>query len=71
MLKNVGALTQTLSLVSTAMGLASCGLDSNDIEDSPRILGIDWRIESTVGVSRSATGPRTRHGPATRIPAGR
>ncbi|HST84606.1 MAG TPA: SagB family peptide dehydrogenase [Kineosporiaceae bacterium] len=48
-LKNVGALTQTLSLVSTAMGLASSGLDSSDIEASPRIFGIDWRIESAVG----------------------
>jgi SagB-type dehydrogenase family enzyme len=48
-LKNVGALTQTLSLVSAAMGLAACGLDGSDIEALPRIIGIDWRVESTVG----------------------
>jgi SagB-type dehydrogenase family enzyme len=48
-LKNVGALTQTLSLVSVAMGLAACGLDGGDIEASPRIFGIDWRVESSVG----------------------
>ncbi len=48
-LKNVGALTQTLSLVSVAMGLAACGLDGSDIEASPRIHGIDWRVESSVG----------------------
>ncbi|MGJ6960531.1 SagB/ThcOx family dehydrogenase [Streptosporangium sp. G11] len=48
-LKNVGALTQTLSLVGTAMGLAACGLDSGDIETTGRVFGLDWRVESSVG----------------------
>ncbi|GAB1689838.1 SagB family peptide dehydrogenase [Krasilnikovia sp. M28-CT-15] len=48
-LKNVGALTQTLMLVGTAMGLATCRLDSGDVEASPRVFGLDWRAESTVG----------------------
>ncbi|WP_440098386.1 SagB/ThcOx family dehydrogenase [Streptosporangium sp. H16] len=48
-LKNVGALTQTLSLVSTAMGLAACRLDSGDIEVTGRVFGLDWRVESSVG----------------------
>ncbi|GAB1645415.1 SagB family peptide dehydrogenase [Krasilnikovia sp. MM14-A1259] len=48
-LKNVGALTQTLTLVATAMGLGTCRLDSGDVETSPRVFGLDWRAESTVG----------------------
>ncbi|MGN9840995.1 SagB/ThcOx family dehydrogenase [Nonomuraea sp. H19] len=48
-LKNVGALTQTLSLVSTAMGLAACRMDSGDTDTAPRVLGLDWRVESSVG----------------------
>ncbi len=48
-LKNVGALTQTLSLVCTAMGLAGCKLDSGDIEVTGRVFGLDWRVESSVG----------------------
>jgi len=48
-LKNVGALTQTLSLVCTAMGLAACRLDSSDIEVTGRVFGLDWRVESSVG----------------------
>ncbi|NRQ34211.1 SagB/ThcOx family dehydrogenase [Nonomuraea sp. NN258] len=48
-LKNVGALTQTLSLVSTAMGLAACRVDSGDTDLAPRAFGLDWRVESSVG----------------------
>ena len=61
-LKNVGALTQTLSLVSTAMGLAACRLDSGDIEVTGRVFGLDWRVESTVGgfVIGHRTGPEPR-----------
>jgi SagB-type dehydrogenase family enzyme len=48
-LREVGALTQTLALVGTAMGLDSCVVDSADIEASARVLGLDWRTESGVG----------------------
>jgi SagB-type dehydrogenase family enzyme len=47
-LKDVGALTQTLKLVSTAMGLPTCALDGADVDLSSRVLGLDWRIESAV-----------------------
>jgi SagB-type dehydrogenase family enzyme len=62
-LKNVGALTQTLLLVSTAMGLAACGLDAGDTEASARVLRTDWRAESSVGglvVGRQAGSDRSR-----------
>ena len=61
-LKNVGALTQTLSLVSAAMGLAACALDGADIEAAPRIFGIDWRVESSLGgfVVGHRAGPESR-----------
>ncbi|MBF8184491.1 SagB family peptide dehydrogenase [Nonomuraea sp. K274] len=66
-LKNVGALTQTLSLVSTAMGLPACRLDSGDTDTAPRVLGLDWRVESSVGgfVVGHRSAP-DREGPADR-----
>lgn len=48
-LKNVGLLTQTLSLVCTAIGLASCPMDIGDADLTGRVLGTDWRTESGVG----------------------
>ncbi|GLF95625.1 SagB/ThcOx family dehydrogenase [Streptomyces yaizuensis] len=48
-LKHVGAVTQNLYLIGTAMGLASCALGSGDIELSARATGIDWRVEPCVG----------------------
>jgi len=48
-LKDVGALMQSLMLASAALGLACCGLYSPNIERSARILGTDWRVESMVG----------------------
>ncbi|GAA3203685.1 SagB family peptide dehydrogenase [Nonomuraea helvata] len=47
-LKDVGAFTQALSLVSTAMGLPACALDCDDVDVSARVLGLDWKIESGV-----------------------
>lgn len=49
LLKHVGVVMQTLYLVSTAMGLAPCALGSGDIEAFTRALGVDWRVESSVG----------------------
>ncbi|MFE5856027.1 SagB family peptide dehydrogenase [Streptomyces sp. NPDC056500] len=48
-LKHVGAVTQNLYLVGTAMGLASCALGSGDIDLAARATGLDWRIEPSVG----------------------
>ncbi|GAA3037079.1 SagB family peptide dehydrogenase [Streptosporangium longisporum] len=48
-LKNVGAVLQTLHLVGTAMGLAACWTEIIDIDVSARVLGLDWRVESGVG----------------------
>ncbi|MER6917166.1 SagB family peptide dehydrogenase [Streptomyces sp. NPDC000594] len=48
-LKHVGAVTQNLYLIGTAMGLASCALGSGDIDLAARATGLDWRIEPSVG----------------------
>ncbi|MGW1978139.1 SagB/ThcOx family dehydrogenase [Streptomyces sp. NPDC001889] len=48
-LKHVGAVTQNLYLIGTAMGLAPCALGSGDIELAARATGQDWRIEPSVG----------------------
>lgn len=48
-LKHVGVVQQTLYLVATAMGLAPCALASGDSELAARVIGLDWRVESSVG----------------------
>lgn len=48
-LKEVGALQQTLYLVCTAMGLAPCALASGDSDASARALGLGWADEPSVG----------------------
>ena len=48
-LKHVGVLYQTLYLVSTAMGLAPCGLGSGNADVAARAFGLDWAAESSVG----------------------
>ncbi|MFE3637875.1 SagB family peptide dehydrogenase [Streptomyces sp. NPDC059168] len=48
-LKDVGALQQTLSLVATALGLGSRALAIGDADAAARALGLDWRTESSVG----------------------
>jgi SagB-type dehydrogenase family enzyme len=55
-LKNVGVLTQTLYLVSTAMGLGACALGSVDIDTAARAFGTNWLVESSVG--EFIVGPR-------------
>jgi SagB-type dehydrogenase family enzyme len=59
-LRNFGALTQLLALVCAALGLGGCRIDTSEIEHSSRILGLDWRTESSVGsfaLGRPAPGP--------------
>ncbi|MFH8385013.1 SagB family peptide dehydrogenase [Kitasatospora sp. NPDC018058] len=48
-LKHVGVVTQSMYLVGTAMGLATCALRSGDIGLADRALGVDWRAETRVG----------------------
>ncbi|MBU6533327.1 SagB/ThcOx family dehydrogenase [Streptomyces mayonensis] len=48
-LKHVGAVTQNLYLIATAMGLAPCALGSGDVDLAARTTGTDWRIEPGVG----------------------
>jgi SagB-type dehydrogenase family enzyme len=49
-LKDVGVAMQTLYLVGTAMGLATCAIGGSEIDESSRILGLDWLVESSVGL---------------------
>ncbi|MEU8521664.1 SagB family peptide dehydrogenase [Streptomyces sp. NBC_01216] len=71
LLKEVGALQQTLYLVSTAMGIGPCALAFGDTATSARAFRLDWRAESGVGefvlaavptgaVSAESGGPATR-----------
>jgi SagB-type dehydrogenase family enzyme len=48
-LKHVGVAMQTMYLVGTAMGLGACAIGSSEIEDTSRMLGVDWLAESNVG----------------------
>jgi SagB-type dehydrogenase family enzyme len=60
-LKNVGALFQTMYLVATAMGLAPCGLGGGDSDLFAVAAGLDYYAETSVGEfilsSRSTTPP--------------
>jgi oxazoline/thiazoline dehydrogenase len=48
-LKNVGALYQTMYLVATAMGLGPCALGSGDSDRFSQLLGEDYYTETAVG----------------------
>lgn len=48
-LKDVGALMQTMYLVATAMGLAPCALGGGDSERFARAIGTDFFEETSVG----------------------
>jgi len=47
--KNAGCLIQTLYLVSTALGLAPCGMGGGEEAATARWLGLDPLVESQVG----------------------
>jgi SagB-type dehydrogenase family enzyme len=49
MLKNVGALYQTMYLTATAMGLHPCALGAGNSELFARVTGIPYEEEGTVG----------------------
>lgn len=48
-LKEVGALQQTMYLVATAMDLAPCALGTGDSDFFSRMTGLSYEVESTVG----------------------
>jgi SagB-type dehydrogenase family enzyme len=48
-LKDLGALMQTMYLVATAMGLAPCAIGSGDAAVFARATGLDPLAESSVG----------------------
>ena len=48
-LKDVGALQQTLTMVARAMGLQSRVLPVGDADAFQRAVGLDWRVESSIG----------------------
>ncbi|MEO3812592.1 SagB family peptide dehydrogenase [Sphaerisporangium sp. B11E5] len=59
-LRNTGALLQTLYLVAATLELATRPLATADIDVTARALGTDWRTESCVGglaLGRPADGP--------------
>ena len=47
--KDVGALSQTLYLAATDMGLGGCAIGISNIELFARITGIDFHVEGAVG----------------------
>ncbi len=49
MLKDLGALYQTLYLVATAMGLAPCAIGAGDSDLFAHAAGLDYYIETSVG----------------------
>jgi SagB-type dehydrogenase family enzyme len=63
-LKDVGALLQTMYLVATALDLAPCALGGGDSERFARIIGRDFFDETSVGEfllgSRPRRGSRVR-----------
>jgi SagB-type dehydrogenase family enzyme len=48
-LKDAGVAMLTLQLVATAMGLGTRPVGGAEIDEAPRLLGLDWRAESGVG----------------------
>jgi oxazoline/thiazoline dehydrogenase len=48
-LKNVGALYQTMYLVATAMGLSACALGGGDSDLFARAAGTRYTAETSVG----------------------
>ena len=48
-LKNVGALTQTLYLMATDLGLGGCAIGSIDIELFAKMTGLEFHTEGAVG----------------------
>ena len=60
-LKNAGALYQTMYLVAAAMGLSACALGGGDSDLFARAAGTRWEAETSVGeliLNRSPSLPR-------------
>jgi SagB-type dehydrogenase family enzyme len=48
-MRHVGLFQQSLYLVATAMGLATCAASVHDEDRTAREMGLDWLVESPVG----------------------
>jgi SagB-type dehydrogenase family enzyme len=48
-LKDVGALTQTLYLMATDMGLGGCAIGSTNIDLFAKMTGMEFHVEGPVG----------------------
>jgi SagB-type dehydrogenase family enzyme len=60
-LKNVGALVQTMYLAATAMGLSACALGGGDSDLFARAAGLRYEAETSVGeliLNRGSSPPR-------------
>jgi SagB-type dehydrogenase family enzyme len=60
-LKDVGALLQTLYLTATDMGLGGCAIGTNNIDLFATMTGLDFHVEGPVGqfaLGRGAADPR-------------
>lgn len=65
-LKDVGALLQTMYLVATAMGLAPCAVGGGDAERFAQAIGRSYFEESSVGEFLLGTRPQGRRSPSRR-----
>ncbi|MBI4819669.1 MAG: SagB family peptide dehydrogenase [Deltaproteobacteria bacterium] len=65
MMKDVGALYQTMYLVAEAMGLAACALGGGDSELFTKIAGTDYYAETSIGDFMLGSGPLPRPDPLT------
>ncbi|GAA3659584.1 hypothetical protein GCM10023079_55220 [Streptomyces chitinivorans] len=74
LLKEIGALRQTLYLVATSMGLGACALAFGDNEAAARAFGLDWQAEPGVGelvlsaLPEPAAGGAGRRSEPARVP---
>jgi SagB-type dehydrogenase family enzyme len=57
-LKDVGALLQTLYLMTTDMGLGGCAIGTNNIDLFAKMTGLEFHIEGPVGQFAIGRGPK-------------
>ncbi|MBI4818713.1 MAG: SagB family peptide dehydrogenase [Deltaproteobacteria bacterium] len=65
MMKNIGALYQTMYLVAESMGLAGCALGGGDSDLFTKISGTDYYAETSIGEFLLGSGPDPRPAPLT------
>jgi SagB-type dehydrogenase family enzyme len=57
-LKDVGALLQTLYLMTTDLGLGGCAIGTNNIDLFAKMTGLEFHIEGPVGQFAIGRGPK-------------